>query len=247
MFCSFLPYNSTNWHHVQMWELDHKEGWAPKNWCFQSVVLEKTLEGHLNSKEIKPVNPKGNQPWIFIGRADAEAEALILWPPDAKNQLIGKDPDAGKDWRQEEKETTEDEVVGWHHQLNGHEFEQTPGDSEGQGSLVCFGPWDRKGSNTTERLKKNIHIFPPSWSYHPYPTPRSSQSTRLGFLCYAATSPLLSSLHLIVNICWCYFLHSSHSLPPPLCPQVYSLHLHLHAFPANRFINIIFLDPIYMC
>ena len=114
-----------------MWELDRKEGWVPKNWCFQTVVLEKTLEGPLDCKEIKPVNPKGNQSWIFIGKTDAEAEAPIFWPPDAKSQLIGKDPDSGKDWEQEEKGTTEDEIVGWHHQLDGHEFEQTLGDGEG--------------------------------------------------------------------------------------------------------------------
>ena len=107
-----------------MWELDHKEGWTLKNWYFQTVVLEKTLESPLESKEIKPVNPKGNQPWIFTGRTDAEAEAETpkLWPSDGKSQLIGKDPDAGKDWRQEEKGATEDEMTGWHHQLNGHEF-----------------------------------------------------------------------------------------------------------------------------
>ena len=104
-------------------ELDLKEGWALKNWCFQIVVLEKTLESPLGSKEIKPVNPKGNQSWISIGRTGAEAEAPILWPPDAKNWLIGKDPDAGKDWRQEEKGMTEDEMAGWHHQLDVHEFE----------------------------------------------------------------------------------------------------------------------------
>ena len=109
--------------HVWMRELEHKEGWAPKNWCFWTVVLEKTLESSLDSKEIKPVNPKGNQSWIFIGRTDIEAEALILWPPAGKNWLIEKDPDAEKDWRQEEKWTTEDEMGGWHYQLNGHEFE----------------------------------------------------------------------------------------------------------------------------
>ena len=109
--------------HVWMWELDHKESWAPKNWCFWTVVLEKTLESPLDCKEIKPVYAKGNQSWIFIGRADAEAETSILWPPDVKNWLTGKDPDAGKDCRWEEKGTTEDEMVGWHHQLNGHEFE----------------------------------------------------------------------------------------------------------------------------
>ena len=109
--------------HVWMWELDSKESWAPKNWCFWTVVLEKTLESPLDYKDIQPVHPKGNQSWIFIGRTDAEAEIPILWPPDAKNWLIGKDSDAGKGLRQEEKGTTEDEMVGWHHCLNGHVFE----------------------------------------------------------------------------------------------------------------------------
>ena len=129
---------------VRMWELDHKEGWVPKNWCFQTVVLEKTLENLLDCKEIKPVNPKGNQPWILIGRTDAEA--LIFWPPDVKSRLTGKDPDAGKDWRQEEKGTTEDEMVGWHH---WHEPEQIPGDSGGHRSLVCGSPWSHKESDMT--------------------------------------------------------------------------------------------------
>ena len=136
-----------------MWELDHKEGWVPKNCCFQIVVLEKTLESPLHSK-IKPVNPKWNQSWIFIGRADTETEAPILWPPDAKSQLIGKDPDAGKDWGQE-KRATEHETVGWHHWLNGHEFEQTPGEGEGQGSLACCCPWGHKESDTSEWLNNN--------------------------------------------------------------------------------------------
>ena len=121
-----------------------KECWAPKNWCFQTVVLEKILESLLDSKEIKPVNHKGNQSWIFIGRTDAEAEAPILWPPDAKSWLIGKDPDTGKEWRQEEKGMTEDEMIGWHHRLNGHEFEWTPGVGDGQGGLACCGPWVAK-------------------------------------------------------------------------------------------------------
>ena len=109
--------------HVWIWELDYKESWALKNWCFWTVVLEKTLKSPLDSKEIQPVNPKGNQSWIFIGRTDAEAETPILWPPDAKNWLIWKDPESGKDWRWEEKGTTENEIIGWHHRLNGHEFE----------------------------------------------------------------------------------------------------------------------------
>ena len=108
---------------VWMWELDCEESWAPKNWCFWTVVLEKTLESPLDCKEIQPVHPKGNQPWIFIGRTDVEAETPILWPPDVKNWLIWNDPDAGKDWKQEEKVMTQDEMVGWHHWLNGCESE----------------------------------------------------------------------------------------------------------------------------
>ena len=119
---SYGPSSSHEW----MWELDHKENWALKNWCFWTVVLEKTLESSLDYKEIKLVNPKGNQSWIFIGRTDAEVEAPKLWLPDAKNWLIRKDPDAGKSWRQEEKGMTEDEMVGWHHRLNGHASEQAP-------------------------------------------------------------------------------------------------------------------------
>ena len=130
--------------HVGMWELNHKKSWVLKNWCFWTMVLEKTLESPLDYKEIKPFNPKGNQPWMFIGRTDAEAEALILWPPDANNWLIGKDLEAGKDWTQEEKGTTEDEMIGLHHQFNRHEFAQTPGDGKGQGSLACCSPWVTK-------------------------------------------------------------------------------------------------------
>ena len=110
--------------HVWMWELDCEESWAPKNWCFWTGVLAKTLESALDCKEIQAVHPKGDQSWLFIGRTDAKAETPILWPPDVKNQLIGKDCDAGKDWRQEEKGTTDNEMVGWHHWLNGKEFEQ---------------------------------------------------------------------------------------------------------------------------
>ena len=121
---------------VWMWELDLKEGWVPKNWCFWTRVLEKTRESPLDCKEIQLVNRKRNQSWIVIGRTDAEDRAPILWPANVKDWLIGKDPDAGKDWRQEEKRMTEDEMVGWQHWLNGHEFEQAPGDNEGQGSLA---------------------------------------------------------------------------------------------------------------
>ena len=138
-----------------MWELDYKESWLEKNWCFWTVVLEKTLESSLEFMEVQPVHPKGNQPWIFIGRTDAEAQTPILWPPDEKSWLIWKDPDAGKELRQEEKGTTEDETVGWHHRLNGHEFEQAPGVGDGQGSLACCRPWGRKESDTTEWLNWN--------------------------------------------------------------------------------------------
>ena len=118
--------------HIWLWELEHKEGWMPKNWCFWTVVLEKTLESPLDSKEIKPVNSKWNQPQIFFGSTGAEAEAPVLWPPDAKTRIIGMDSNAGKDWRQEEKGMTEDERVGWHHRLNGHEFEHAPGVGDGR-------------------------------------------------------------------------------------------------------------------
>ena len=138
--------------HVWMWELDYKESWAPKHWCFWTVVLEKTLENPLDCKEIQPVHPKGDQSWVFIGRTDAEAETPILWPPDAKSWLIRKDPDAGRDWGQEKKGTTEDEMVGWHHQLNGHRFGWTPGVCDGQGGLVCCDSWGRKESDMTEQL-----------------------------------------------------------------------------------------------
>ena len=138
--------------HVWIWELGYKESWAPKNWCFWTVVLEKTLESPLDCKETKPINPKRNQSWIFIGRTDAEAETPILWPPDVKNWFTGKDPDAEKDWRQEEKRMTEDEMVGWHHRLDGHEFEQALWVDDGQGSLACSSPWGHKESETTERL-----------------------------------------------------------------------------------------------
>ena len=132
-------------------ELDYKESWAPKNWCFWTVVLEKTLESPLDCKEIQPVHPKGDQSWMFIGRTDVEAEPPVLWPPDAKSWLIWKDPDAGKDWGQE-KGMTEDKMVGWHHWLNGHEFGWTPGVGDGQGSLECCSSWGLKESDMTERL-----------------------------------------------------------------------------------------------
>ena len=131
--------------HVWMWELDYKESWVQKNWCFWTVVLEKTL-----LKEIQPVHPKGDQSWVFIERTDAEAETPIVWPPDGKNWLIGKDPVAGKDWRQAQKGTTEDEMVGWHPRHDGHGFGWIPGVGDGQTGLACCSLWGHKESDTTE-------------------------------------------------------------------------------------------------
>ena len=156
-----------------MWVLDHKEGWALKIWCLQTVVLEKTPESPLDCKEFKPVNPKGNQPWIFIGKTDAETEDAVLWLPHAKSRLILKDSDAGKDWGQEEKGVTEDEMIGWHHQFNRNELEQTLGDSEGQGSLVCCSPWSRKEAERIEQLnnkryrKDQVLVSRPLWNPQP--------------------------------------------------------------------------------
>ena len=145
--CLIILCGSVVMYRCESWTI--KKGWAPKNWCFWTVVLKKTLEIPLDSKEIKSVNPKGNQPWIFTGRTDVKAEAPILWPSDMKSRLIERDRDTGKDWGQEEKGATEDEMVGCHHQLNGHELEQTPEDSEGQGSLMCCSPWSCTESGTT--------------------------------------------------------------------------------------------------
>ena len=135
-----------------MWELDCEEGWAPKNWCFWTVVLGKTLESPLDCKETQPVHPKGVQPWVFFGRTDAEAETPVLWPSHAKSWLIGKDSDAGRNWEQEEKGMTEDEMAEWHHRLDECEFEWTLGVSDGQGGLACCNSWGRKELNTTEPL-----------------------------------------------------------------------------------------------
>ena len=148
---------SQRYSHVQMWELDHKEGWASNNSYFWIVMLEMTLESPLDCKEIKPVNPKGNQPWIFIRWADAEAPKL--WPPDVKNQFIGKDSDAGKDSQQKEKGAAEDEMVRWHHWLNGHKFGQTLEGSKGQRSLACCCPWGCKELDMTEQLNNNKIIL----------------------------------------------------------------------------------------
>ena len=160
-----------------MWELDCEESWVPQNWCFWTEVLEKTLESPLDCKEIQPVHSDGDQPWGFFGRNDAKAETPVLWPPHAKSWLIGKDPDAGRDWGQEEKGTTEDEMAAWHHWLDGHESEWTPGVGDGQGGLACCDSWGRKESDTTEGLNwtellelllnPDIHI--PHYLFHIFP------------------------------------------------------------------------------
>ena len=162
--------------HVWMWELDCEESSAPKNWRFWTVVLEKTLESPLDCKEIQPVHPKGDQSWVFIGRTDAKAETTILWPPFAKSWLIGKDPDAGRDWGQEEKGAMEDEMAGWHHWLSGHKFEWTPVVGDGQGGLACCDSWGHKDLDTTEclnwtelthfKLKKNVLACLFTWYSH---------------------------------------------------------------------------------
>ena len=157
--------------HVQMWELDHKEGWVPKNWYFQTVVPEKTLENPLDSKEIKPVNPIGSQPWIFIGRT--EVEATVLWPPGAKSQLR-KDLVAGKDQRQERG--WQDEMVGWHHQLNGHESEQAPGDGERQESLACCSPW--VGHDLATEQQKNLTVNKKNTLWTGWVYPRNKRLTQ---------------------------------------------------------------------
>ena len=140
-----------------MWELDCKEGWAPKNWCFWTVVLENTLESPLDCKETQPVHSEGDQPWDFFGRNDAKAETPVFWPPHAKSWLFGKDYDAGRDWGQEEKGTTEDEMAGWHHWLDGRESQWTLGVGDGQGGLVCCDSWGHKESDMTERLNWTEH------------------------------------------------------------------------------------------
>ena len=172
--------------HVWMWELDYKERWVPKNCCFCTVVLQKTLESPLDCKEIQPVPPKGDQSWLFTGRTDVVAETPILWPPDVQSWFIWKDPDAGKDWGQEEKGTTEDEIVAYHHWLNGHEFGWTLGVGDGQGGLVCCGSWGHNGSDTTEQL---------NW------TELTSESQNLANLWYCLFVEAIS-LHMAVYYLW---------------------------------------------
>ena len=180
--------------HVWMWGLDHKESWAPNNQCFWIVVLEKTLESPLDCKEIQPVHPKGNQSWIFIGKTDAEAEVPKLWPHDAKSWLTRKDSYSREDWRQEEKWITEDGMVGWHHWFKGNEFEQAPGDGDGQGGLACCSPWGHKESDTTELL---------NWLNMPLLT-RRFESPFLQWRVYYSTQ-LVRPLHIILVSRWMYF------------------------------------------
>ena len=170
--------------------VSHKEGWVSKNWYFRTVVLEKTLESPLDCKEIQPVHPKGDQPWIFTGRTNAEAEDPTLWPPDSKNRFFGKYPDAGKVWGQKEMGTTRGEMVGWHHWLNRHELEETLGNGEGQGSLACCSPWGRQESDMAEWPNNNNNMMRSSGSvflqgkgaessrYTSHPDPSSTQEWR---------------------------------------------------------------------
>ena len=146
-----------------MWELNCEESWAPKNWCFWTAVLEKTLESPLDCKEIQPVHHKGDQSWVFFRRNDAKVETPVLWPPHEKSWLIGKDPDAGRDWGQEEKGTIEDEMAGWHHQLNGRECEWILGVGDGQGGLACYDSWGLKESDMTEQLNWTEGVNTCNW------------------------------------------------------------------------------------
>ena len=178
--------------HVWMWELGHKDSWALKSWCFWTVVLEKVLQSPMDCKEIKPVSPKENQSSIFIGSTNAETEAPILWPLDEKGWLVRKDPDTGKDWRQE-KGRTEDEMVGWHHRLDEHEFEQALGVGDGQGSLMCCSPWGRKDSDMTERLNWTTFGKTSNLPYH-------SLSLSLSQLFLYHLYTIISVTHKNVNI-----------------------------------------------
>ena len=187
--------------HVWMWELDCKEGWAPKNWCFWTVVLEKTLESPLDCKEIQAVHSKGDQPWDFFGRNDAKAETPVLWPPHVKSWLTGKDSDARSNWGQEEKGTTEDEMAGWHHRLDGRKSEWTPGVGDGQGGLACCSSWGRKESDTTEWLNWTEWLIH-TWSRNPRVFSRHSFS----LFCFSQMC-----LPLVPRGCWAL-----------LCPRVFA-------------------------
>ena len=186
-----------------------EESQAPKNWCFSTVVSEKTLESPLDCTEIQPVHSKGEQPWVFFGRNDAKAETPVLWPPHAKSWLIGKDSDAGRDWGQEEKGTTEDEMAGWHHWLNGRDSEWTLGVGDGQGGLACCKSWHSKELDTTERLNwteltvKEINFFHP----HPLHLPLLPP--------YLQVANAFVSVGVILCMCMCDFLSPLHRRKQP--------------------------------
>ena len=187
--------------HVLLEFLTSEESWAPKNWCFWTVVLEKTLESPLDCKEIQPVHSEGHQPWDFFGRNDAKAETPVLWPPHAKSWLIGKDPDAGRNWGQEEKGTTEDEIAGWHHQLDIHEFGWTPGVGDGQGGLAYCNSWGCKESDTTEWLnwtEMNVSIA------MSFPSPHHSSNINLYRLCFYTYK---ISLYYFIGSIFSNFIH----------------------------------------
>ena len=181
-----------------MWKLDCEESWALKNWCFWTVVLEKTPKSPLDCMEIQPVHSKGDQSWVFIRRTDAEAATRILWLPDAKNWLIWKDPDAGKDWREEEKGMTEDEIVGWHHRLDGHEFEQALGVGDGQRSLACCSPRGLKESDMTEWLNWTEHA---SRRWHPLAYAQDENFFLATFLLSSVPFLAVSIVWVMVNGC----------------------------------------------
>ena len=249
---------------------DCEESWALKNWCFWTVVLEKTLGSPLDCKEIQPVHPTGDQSWVFTRRTDAEAETPILWPPDAKNWLTGKDPDAGRDCGQEEKGTTEDEMAGWHHWLNRCQFEWTLRVGDRQGGLACCDSWGCKESDTTERLNwtelnynivvvfamhwhesaMGVHVSPcpePSSHLSPHPIPQGHPSaSALSTLSHATNLDWRSVSHMIIYRFQCCSLKSSDPRLLPQSPKVCSLHLCLFCCLTYRAIVTIFLNSIYM-
>ena len=195
-----------------MWELDCEESWVPKNWCFWAVVLEKTLESPLDCKVIQPVHSEGDQPWDFFGRNNAKAETLILWPPHVKSWLIGKDSDAGRDWGQEEKGTTEDKMAGWHHWLYGRESEQTLGVGDGQGGLACCDSWGRKESDMTEWLNWTEYVRLPCPSLSPRVSSNSCPFSK-----------------------WCHSTISSFVSPFSSCPQSFPAS---GFFPVNQLFEL---------
>ena len=212
-----------------MWELACEESWARKNWCFWNVVLEKTLESPLDCKEIQPVHPKGDQSWVFVGRNDAKAETPLLWPPHVKSWLIGKDSDAGRDWGQEEKGTTEDEIAGWHHRLNGCEFEWTLGVGNGQGGLACCNSWGGKESDMTEwrtelnwRLNCWATLISLGWSLLSKEQRANPSSwSRCGCFIFFTLCPFCSSLGILITLWnWFWFLSRIHFLLKPYLTRV---------------------------